>query len=64
MRSRNGLLSFVSTAIHSLSLSVDGDVVALMNVGADQLRWPPPSNVPRLTVTVFGALVRLKPRPA
>jgi hypothetical protein len=35
-----------------------------MNVGADQLSAPLLANVPRLTVTVFGALVRLKPRPA
>ena len=38
------------TAIHSLSLSVDGDVVWLMNVGADQLSAPLLANVPRLTV--------------
>ena len=53
-----------STAIHSLSFSVDGEVVGLMKVGGHQLRWPLPSNVPLLTATVFGALVRLKPSPA
>ena len=62
-RSRNGLDVLLSTAIHSLSLRIAGEVVGLMNVGADQLRLPP-ENVPRLTVTVFGALVRLNPRPA
>ena len=31
-----------------------------MNVGALQLRWPLPSNVPLLTVTVLGGEVRLK----
>jgi hypothetical protein len=60
MRSRNGLDGLWPTAIHSLSLSVDGEVVGLMNVGADQLRLLP-ENVPRLTVTVFGALVRSNP---
>ena len=64
MRSRNGLDVLSSTAIHSLSFSVDGEVVWLMNVGADQLRFPEPSNVPRFTATVFGALARLKPSPA
>jgi hypothetical protein len=51
---------------HSLAVrssSVEGEVVGLTNVGADQLSVSP-EKVPRLTVTVFGALVRLKPSPA
>jgi hypothetical protein len=64
MRSRNGLDVLSSTAIHSLSFRIDGEVVWLMNVGADQLRCPEPSNVPRLTAMVSGAAVRSKPSPA
>jgi hypothetical protein len=47
-----------------LSFKVLGEVVALMNVGALQLRLPPALKVPLFTATVFGADVLLKPRPA
>jgi hypothetical protein len=43
---------------------MDDEVVWLMKMGADQLRLPEPSNEPRLTSTVLGELVRLKPSPA
>ena len=45
-------------------LSVEGEVVWLMNVGEPQVRLPLPSKVPLLTATVFGGLVRLNPKPA
>jgi len=47
-----------------LSFRIDGEVVGLMKTGAPHERAPPPSKVPLLTATVFGADVRLKPRPA
>src|SRR6185369_3263012 len=64
MLSRYVLDVWLSTAIHSLSLRIAGEVVWLMNTGAPHERWPLPSNVPLLTATVFGAEVRLKPSPA
>ena len=64
MRSWNGLPVCESTAIHSLSLRVDGEVVWLINVGGPHVRLPLPSNVPLLTVTVLGGELRLKPKPA
>ena len=60
----NGLDACESAAIHSLSLRMAGEVVWLTNVGALQVRLPPPSNVPLLTATVFGAAVRSNPSPA
>ncbi|TMM34786.1 MAG: hypothetical protein E6F99_21390 [Actinobacteria bacterium] len=63
-RSRKGLVACQSAAIHSLSLKVLGDVVGLMNVGWLQDSAPEAAKVPRLTVTVLGAVLRLKPRPA
>jgi hypothetical protein len=47
-----------------LSFKVLGDFVALMKVGALQLRLPPALKVPLFTATVFGGEVLLKPRPA
>jgi|GEM_PF-6299548 len=63
MRSRNWLAGLESTATHSLSFRVLGDVVGLMNVGDPQLSCPVGAKVPLLTVTVVRCAGPVEPQP-